>query len=131
MPKPAITTLSALSIVPSSTNNNNGFYAPQLTAAQITAIPATTLRNGAIVYNTTLNFFQVYVNGAWNFLNSGAAAGVAGVGLVAGSPLVVPSGTANAVEVNANEVPGFMYYNTTTNTFKVRTNDDWLTITIE
>jgi len=35
MPKPAITTFSSVAVKPSSTNKDNGLYAPQLTAAQI------------------------------------------------------------------------------------------------
>ena len=59
----AITTLSSLSIVPDPDNNNNGFYLPQLTAAQIAAIPVETLRNGALIYNTTTNTVEARVNG--------------------------------------------------------------------
>jgi hypothetical protein len=128
MPRSAITRVSSLAITPSSTNKNNGFYAPQLTTVQRDAIPASTLTNGAIIYNTTTNTFQNYTNGAWNNLNSSVA--TAGVGLVAGSsPVILPSGASADVEVPANNITGFMYYNTTANTFKVRTNAAWLTVT--
>ena len=73
MPKPAITRVPNLAITPVSTNKNNGLYAPQLTTTQRDAIPATTLANGAIVYNTTTGQFQVYQNSAWNVLNTQAA----------------------------------------------------------
>ena len=68
MPKAPVTRINGAFQVAANTttNDNNGFYAPQLTTAQITAIPAGTLLNGAIVYNTTTNTFQVYQNGAWN-----------------------------------------------------------------
>ena len=129
MPRPAITTFSSLAVKESPTNKDNGFYAPQLTTAQRDAIPATTLVNGAIIYNTATNTFQNYTNGAWNNLNSSVA--TAGVGLVAGSsPAILPSGTAVAVEVAANEIAGFIYYNTTANTFKARTNAAWVTVTV-
>lgn len=76
MPKPAITRVSSM-VVDSTYNDlnskNNGFYAPQLTQTQITAIASSTLKNGAIVYNTTTNTFQVYQNGAWNVLNTQAS----------------------------------------------------------
>jgi hypothetical protein len=63
MPKPAITTFSSIAVKPSSTNKDNGLYAPQLTTAQIAAIPANTLVNGAIVYNTDENLLKSFVNG--------------------------------------------------------------------
>jgi len=68
MTKPAITTLSALNIVPSSTSKNNGVYFPQITLAQKNAIPANLLRNGCVVYQTDdagANTLQLYANGAW------------------------------------------------------------------
>ena len=130
MPRSAITRINGgLQVAANATNKNNGFYAPQLTTAQRDAIPATTLVNGAIIYNTATNTFQNYTNGAWNNLNSSVA--TAGVGLVAGSsPAILPSGTAVAVEVAANEIAGFIYYNTTANTFKARTNAAWVTVTV-
>ena len=129
MPRSAITRVSNLAVTPSSTNKNNGFYAPQLTTAQRDAIPAATLVNGAVIYNTTTNTFQNYTNGVWNNLNSSVA--TAGVGLVAGSsPVILPSGASADVEVAANQIAGFMYYNTTANTVKVRTNAAWVTVTV-
>jgi len=75
MPKPAITTFSSVAVKPSSTNKDNGFYAPQLTAAQIAAIPAATLVNGAIVYDTDANLLKTFVNGALVDVSTGAGAG--------------------------------------------------------
>jgi len=130
MPKPAITRVPNLAITPVSTNKNNGLYAPQLTTAQRDAIPAATLVNGAIIYNTSINLFQSYQNGAWYTLTTSPTT-VTGVGLVAGSaPFILPSGTAAAVEVAANQVAGFMYYNTTANTVKLRTNAAWVTVQV-
>ena len=130
MPRSAITRINGgLQVAANTTNKNNGFYATQLTTVQRDAIPATTLVNGAIIYNTTTNTFQNYTNGVWNNLNSSVA--TAGVGLVAGSsPVILPSGASVAVEVAANEIAGFIYYNTTLNTFKARTNAAWVTVTV-
>jgi hypothetical protein len=73
MPKPQITTLSSLKIFPSPTNVNNGFYPPQLTQTQINAIPTATLQAGAIVYNATTGFVQIYTSGStWQTLVSSA-----------------------------------------------------------
>jgi len=70
MPKPAITTFSSVAVTQSPTNKDNGLYAPELTQAQIDAIPADTLRNGAIVYNTSIDFFLLYENGLWRIINT-------------------------------------------------------------
>ena len=78
MPKPAITRVSSM-VIDSNYNDlnskNNGFYAPQLTQAQINAIPASTLKDGAIVYNLDTNQFQFYSDNAWQ--NSGDVQGPA------------------------------------------------------
>lgn len=75
MPKPAITTFSSVAVKPSSTNKDNGLYAPQLTAAQIAAIPANTLVNGAIVYDTDANLLKSFVDGVLVDVSTGAGAG--------------------------------------------------------
>jgi hypothetical protein len=73
MPKAAVTRINgAFQIQPKTvTSVNNGFYAPQLTQTQINNIPASVLQNGAIVYNTTTNIFQVFQNGQWATLTTG------------------------------------------------------------
>lgn len=130
MPRSAITRINGgLQVAANTTNKNNGFYAPQLTTVQRDAIPAATLGNGAIIYNTTTNTFQNYTNGVWNNVNSSLA--TAGVGLVAGSsPVILPSGTRAAVEVAANQIAGFTYYDTTNNVTRTRSNANWQTITV-
>jgi hypothetical protein len=130
MPRSAITRINGgLQVATNTTNKNNGFYAPQLTTVQRDAIPAATIVNGAIIYNTTTNTFQNYTNGVWNNLNSSVA--TAGVGLVAGSsPVILPSGAAVDVEVGGNEIAGFTYYDTTNNVTRTRDNAAWLTITV-
>ena len=60
-------------------------------------------------------------------LNSSVA--TAGEGLT-GASVVLPSGAANEVEVEANEIMGFIYYNTTANTVKFRTNSAWVTVAV-
>jgi hypothetical protein len=75
MPKPAITTFSSVAVKPSSTNKDNGLYAPQLTTAQIAAIPANTLVNGAIVYNTDENRLKSFVNGGLVDVGTGPGVG--------------------------------------------------------
>ena len=129
MPRSAITRINGgLQVAANATNKNNGFYAPQLTTVQRDAIPAATLVNGAIIYNTTTNTFQNYTNGLWNNLNSSVA--TAGVGLVAGSsPVILPSGPRATVEVPANQIAGFTYYDTTNNVTRTRNNVNWQTIT--
>ena len=86
---------------PNNATNYNGFYAPQLTTAQIAAIPAGTLVNGAIVYNTTTNTFQVYKSSAWTNISTGAA-----------TTLTAPSLTTATAPAATN---GAIYYDTTTN----------------
>ena len=129
MPRSAITRINGgLQVATNTTNKNNGFYAPQLTTVQRDAIPAATIVNGAIIYNTTTNTFQNYINGFWNNLNSSVA--TAGEGLVAGSsPVILPSGADVAVEVLENEIDGFIYYGTTSNTTRLRQNGAWVTVT--
>jgi hypothetical protein len=70
MPLPAVTRVSNLQVNPSSTNKNNGFYAPQLTTVKITTIPANTKVNGGIFYNTDTNTFQNITNSALATFNS-------------------------------------------------------------
>jgi len=104
MPKSAITRVTNLAVTPSTTptiTKNSGFYAPPLTPAQIAAIPTATLINGAIVYNTTTNTFQVYQSGGWTNLSTAPVTNV----------LVAPNiSTANA----ATAGNGNIYYDTTT-----------------
>jgi hypothetical protein len=75
MPKPPITTFSSVAVKPVPTNNNNGLYAPQLTTAEIGAIPEDTLQNGLIAYDTTDNRLKTRVNGIVQQINTGVGAG--------------------------------------------------------
>ena len=132
MPRSAITRINGgLQVAANTTNKNNGFYAPQLTTAQRNAIPAGTLTNSAIIYNTTLNVFQSYqtigANSVWVNLSATTSAAT-GVGLINGTPWTLPSGTQANVEVPANEINGFIYYRTDGNTIRIRVNGAWATI---
>lgn len=115
MPKPAITRVPNLAITPVSTNKNNGLYAPQLTTAQITAIPAATAVNGGIVYNTSTNTFQVYQNAAWTNLTTGAT-----------NALIAPNLTTAARPNPASN--GMIYYDTTTTEFTAYLNGAWVAL---
>jgi hypothetical protein len=122
------------------TNNPNGTMAvASVTTAQrdllqnVTPYTATNativkVKNGTMIYNITTSTFQIFNGGSWVnvFLNATTATGV---GLVTGCPLILPSGTSASVEAAPNQVPGFIYYNTTANTIKYRNNAAWATIT--
>ena len=82
-----ITKLSSLDISPDPHNKNNGFYVPQVTTAQRDAIPGNTIRNGGIIYNSDLRFFQVYQDNAWKNLNT-SLDNASGAGLN-GAPLLI------------------------------------------
>ena len=63
MPRTPVTRINGAFQVQANTATNlknNGFYAPQLTTAQIAGISVGTLMNGAIVYNTTTGSYQIY-----------------------------------------------------------------------
>jgi len=137
MPKAAITRVPGLEISTSSTKNN-GLYIPQLTTAQRDAIPANLLRAGAMIYNTTTSTYQGYNKGAssplgaWGNLTLGVstATPASGVGLAAGnSPFVLPSGASGDVQVAANQINGFMYYNTALNDVRIWINNAWRIVT--
>lgn len=115
MPKPAVTRVANLAITPVSSNKNNGFYAPQLTTAQRDAIPTATLANGAIVYNTSTNTFQVYQNATWTNLTTGATNALSAPNLA----------TAARPDPASN---GMIYYDTTTNEFTVYLNGGWVAL---
>lgn len=137
MPRPAITRINGgVQVAANTTNKNNGFYAPQLTTVQRDAIPARTLTNGAIIYNTTLGIYQFYqvINAVSTWANLSVSTSAAtGVGLITGSPITIPTGVQAAVEVAGNQVDGFIYFSpaggANANVFRVYGNGAWKTVT--
>lgn len=132
MPKPAITRVSSLSVTPSDTNKNNGFYAPELTEGKAASIPADTLRDGLIYYNKTDDTFTVRRKGVWNDLCATISTVGKGRGLVpeSGTAIALPYGELNAVEVPANRISGFIYYDSTNNRLRTYVDGNWKTITL-
>lgn len=129
MPKPAITRVGNFAVDSNYTQNKyQGLIAPSVTTAQRDAINTSILTSPIVIFNSTIGLYQVRQNGAWYTLNT--TVGTTGTGLAANTaPLIVPSGAAADVEVVANQINGFIYYNTTANTLKARVNGAWRTIT--
>jgi len=84
--------------------------------------------NGFIYYDTTTKQARGRINDQWMTLFT-VATTATGAGLTNGAPFVFPSGQASSVEVAANQVNGFTYYDTTSNTLKTRINGAWRTVT--
>lgn len=135
-----ITRLTSLRIQPQLNNgvlqdqNIKGMYAPNYTTAQINTLVATTGdatfgHDALVVYDTDLNVYKGVKNGVVNTFNTSPATAT-GVGLVTGSPLILPTGPAAAVEVAANEVEAFTYLNTTADTIRSYVNGAWVTVTV-
>jgi len=140
-----ITALSGLTITSdqtTGTNNPNATFAfPSVTTTQrdkLENVSAYLVNNtpwkvkpGTVIFNITTGFLQIFnlVNnsGVWqNILLVNPSA--TGVGLTNGTPFVYPSGTRAAVEVPANQINGFTYYDTTNNVLRTYKNA-WQTIT--
>lgn len=140
-----ITALSGLTInsdQTTGTNNPNATFAfPSVTTSQRDLLQNVTsyvvnnvtykVKPGTVIFNITTGFLQIFdfVNnvGVWqNILSVNTTA--TGVGLTNGSPFVYPSGTRVAVEVAANQINGFTYYDTTNNLLRTYKNA-WQTIT--
>ena len=141
-----ITALSGLTITSdqtTGTNNPNATFAfPNVTTTQRDLLQNVTpyvvngitykIKPGTVIFNITTGFLQIFdfVNnaGVWqNILSVNTTA--TGAGLTNGTPFVYPSGPANIENVAANQVNGFTYYDTTSNTLKTRINGAWRTVT--
>jgi hypothetical protein len=134
----SMTRLSSLIIDPTLSPNDpyQGLWIPALTQAQVNAIP-TTLTNpllaneqaAPVIYNSGTGTYQVINRNVWENLVSSTTL-VTGVGLVTGSPFVLPHGARAAVEVNTNPnlQNGFMYYDVTNNVIRACMNLNWVTI---
>lgn len=124
-----ITNLTGLSVQPEANYSGeilepHAFYVPELTTDEIALIATSELRDGAIVYDKTLEIHKVRQNGAWvNLVTSDSATGA---GLTPSSAVILSSGTAVNVQVAANQVNGLVYYDTTSANPKARVGDDWV-----
>lgn len=140
-----ITALSGLTITSdqtTGTNNPNATFAfPSVTTTQRDKLENVTpyvvnnvtykVKPGTVIFNITTGFLQIFdfVNnvGVWqNILSVNTTA--TGAGLTNGIPFVYPSGTRAAVEVAANQVNGFTYFDVTNNLLRTYKNA-WQTIT--
>lgn len=136
-----ITALSGLTITSdqnSGTNNPNATFAfPNVTTTQRDLLQNVTpyvvngvtvkIKPGTRIFNITLGVPQVFRNGGWETEFSVNTAAT-GVGLTNGAPFVYPSGPRNEVEVAANQVNGFTYFDVTNTVLRTYKNA-WQTIT--
>jgi len=83
--------------------------------------------NGFIYNDTTNNQVRGYINTQWMTLFT-VATTATGVGLTNGAPFVYPSGPRGNVEVAANQVNGFTYFDVTNTVLRTYKNA-WQTIT--
>src|SRR4051812_15901026 len=77
MSRPPITRFTSLAINPVITNKNNGMYAPRLTTEEIKDIPAVTLVNGGILYDSDTDQLKAVIKGNLEII--GATPGVGDV----------------------------------------------------
>jgi len=139
-----ITALSGLTITSdqnTGTNNPNATFAfPNITTTQRDKLENVTpyvvnnatykVKPGTVIFNITIGSLQIFdfANnvGIWqNVLSITTTA--TGVGLNNGSPFVFPSGARNAVEVAANQLNGFTYFDVTNAVLRTYKNA-WQTI---
>jgi len=83
--------------------------------------------NGFIYYDITNKQVRGYINAQWMTLFS-VATTATGAGLTTGAPFVFPSGLRGNVEVAANQVNGFTYFDATNSVLRTYKNA-WQTIT--
>lgn len=138
-----ITQFSGITITSDQTTGTNNpqatFAVSSLTKNQITNLENVTkyqisgtgafykVKPGTMVFNITSNIFQIFINGAWQnvfSINTTATGG----GLTNGAPFVYPSGPRIEVEVDANQVNGFTYFDVTNTVLRTYKNA-WQTIT--
>jgi hypothetical protein len=136
-----ITALSGLTITSDQTtgtnNPNAAFAVSSVTTSQRDLLQNVTpyvvnnitckIKPGTRIFNITLGVPQVFRNGGWETefsVNTTAT----GVGLTNGAPFVFPSGPSASVEVAANQVNGFAYYNTTASNLRIYDNGTWVTV---
>jgi hypothetical protein len=84
--------------------------------------------NGFIYNDTTNNQVRGYINSKWMTLFSVVTTANTGLGLTTGAPFIYPSGSRVNVEVAANQLNGFTYYDVTNSVLRTYKNA-WQTIT--
>lgn len=136
-----ITQFSGITITSDQTNGTNNpnatFAVSNVTTAQRDLLQnvtpyqingnTVTVKNGTLVYNITSGVLQIFINGLWENLFSVNTAAT-GAGLTSGTPFVYPSGPRGNVEVDANQVNGFTYFDVTNTVLRTYKNA-WQTIT--
>lgn len=118
-----ITRFTGLDVQGDPKGTLHAVYVPKYTTAEIAKIPAKELRNGGIVYNTTLRSYQLYET----YVNA------AGPGFTSGwinltTVYSIPNAAAAAFEA-AYTTPGTMYINAGDNTVKIHNGAAWVAIT--
>lgn len=135
-----ITALSGLTITSdqtTGTNNPNATFAvSSVTTTQRDKLENVTpyvvngatvkIKEGTIIFNISVDKLQMFRNGIWESVTTNISTAT-GVGL-SSSPFSIPSGTRLAVEVAANQVNGFAYYNTTASNLRIYDNGSWATV---
>lgn len=84
--------------------------------------------NGFIYNDTTNNQVRGYINTQWMTLFSVVTTANTGIGLTNGAPFIYPSGARANVEVGANQINGFTYFDVTNAVLRTYKNA-WQTIT--
>lgn len=120
-----ITKLTALEITGDPHSNINGFFVPQLSNAQRDSLPSNIIKDGMLHYNTDAQRLETREHGQWYVINVSVPTPSNAPG-IHGAPLILPTGARVDVEVPANEIIGFMYYDTSSNTVRVRTAVEWV-----
>jgi len=130
MEKPAITRINGgFEIVANpKSNENNGFYLPRLSTEQRDALENV---GGLMIFHNNNNAYEVAQNGNWYQINRTLSTPTIGAGLAPGSaPIVLPIGEAIDVQVAANEVKGFIYYDSTSETYRAYQQSGWVAVTV-
>jgi len=142
-----ITQFSGLTITSdqnTGTNNQSATFAlPCLTNKQRDEIANVTayevdgkqvkVKPGTMIYNIDRACLQIFIKGVWQNLYA-IATPATGVGLNGGIPFVFPTGKKNDVEVDANQVNGFTYFDVTAaspdKTLRIFDEGKWGTVTV-
>ena len=132
-----MTRLSSLIIDPTLNTDptTQGCWIPSIPTANLASISANLIAGiptvaAPILYNPTTVTYQIYNtrSAAWESLVTFGGAAT-GVGLISGSPLMLPTGASAAVELPANQINGFIYMDSgNANRIRVYNNNAWHTI---